>query len=181
MRALWAMVSMFVIIVGHSLSGCTAKIAPSKPTPTIPNVSTTTYPHCSSDRRGHYTTIEVPEITDTGQAPPVFFTHLHDAIMAEGRERAIYQVVSSTPERDHVVRLTMSVDTWKPERTPTDHNGTLTMQLFLIDKTHQCQVGQTTGAGTIRYDPQSGFDPNDIASIAESAGWFVGTTLMHDP
>ena len=101
--------------------------------------------------------------------------------MEEGRQRAIYDVVPATAERDTVVLLTMCVESWTPNAERDHHNGVLSTKLLLIDKTHQCQVGQTTGHGDIRHDPITGYNPDDIRAIAESAGWFVGITLMHDP
>ncbi len=178
---MWSVTIIFVVIAAHAISGCTAKLALGEPPPTIANVSTTTYPHCSSDRRGQYTIVEVPEITDTGQAPRAFFSLLHEAIMEEGRQRDIYRVVPATSTRDEVVLLTMFVESWTPDAARGGNNGLLLMKLFLIDKIHQCQVGQTTGHGDIRHDPETGFNPEDIRAIAESAGWFVGITLMHDP
>ncbi len=175
---MWSVTIIFVVIAAHAISGCMAKIAPSEPTPTIANASTTT---CSSDRRGRYTIIEVPEITGIGQAPLAFFSLLHEAIMEEGRRRDIYHVVPATTEQNEVVLLTMFVESWTPNAARGGNNGILSMKLFLIDKTHQCQVSQTTGHGEIRHDTETGFNPEDIRAIAESAGWFVGITLMHDP
>jgi len=178
---LWAVTVILVVVTVQVISGCMAKMAPSKPTPTIVNVSPTTYPNCSGDRRGQYTIIEVPEITDIGQAPLAFFPLLHEAIMEEGRRRDIYRVVPATTKQDEVVLLTMFVESWTLDAARGGNNGILSMKLFLIDKTHQCQVSQTTGHGEIQHDHKTGFQPEDIRAIAESAGWFVGITLMHDP
>ncbi len=181
MTTLWSITNVFVVIAVHALSGCMATIVPSKPTPPIANVATTTYPHCSSDRRGQYTIIEVPAIIATAHAPPAFFPLLREAIMEEGRRRDIYRVVPATSEQAEVVQLTMFVESWEPDAAPGSDSGILAMKLFLIDKTHQCQVGLTTGYGEIRHDPENGFKSEDVRTIAESAGWFVGMTLMHDP
>ena len=101
--------------------------------------------------------------------------------MEEGRRRDIYRVVPATTEQNEVVLLTMFVESWTPNAARGGNNGILSMKLFLIDKTHQCQISQTTGYGEIRHDTETGFNPEDIRAIAESAGWFVGITLMHDP
>ncbi len=181
MTALWSIASVFIVIAMHSLSGCMTKITPIEPTLTIANVTIPTHPHCSVDRRGQYSIIEVPAIIDTAQAPPAFFPILREAIMEEGRHRDIYRVVPATQKQDEVVQLMMFVESWTPKTEQGEHNGILSMKLFLIDKKHRCQIGKTTGHGEIQHASTTGFNPEAIRTIAESAGWFVGMTLMHDP
>ena len=169
------------VITAHVLAGCMADMAPrTSPSQQMANAP---IPHqrCLLDRRGQYTTIEVPQITVIRQAPASFFPLLHSAILNEGRQRDIYHVVQATSVQDGVALLTMFVESWKADTTLGPHNGVLAMRMFLIDKVHQCQVGETTGYGEIRYNPQIGFNADDIRAIAESVGWFVGITLMHDP
>ena len=178
---MYSVTMIFVVITAHAISGCMSSTVQIEHAPAIAKVPTATYPNCSSDRKDRYTIIEVPKIHDIKQAPQEFFSLLHQAIMEEGRRRNIYNVVPSTTERDKVVLLIMFVGSWRPDVTQGGTTGLLSMKLFLIDKTHHCQVGQTTGHGKIRHDPETGFNHDDIHTIAESAGWFVGITLMHDP
>tara|TARA_B100000315_G_C14575007_1_gene587458 strand:+ start:228 stop:866 length:639 start_codon:yes stop_codon:yes gene_type:complete len=172
---------VFLIIGTLNISGCIAKTTQTKTHQSIEKISTITYPRCSSDRRGQYTIIEVPEISDIGQAPQHFFPLLHKALIDEGHRRDIYRVVPSTTEHDKVALLKIFVNAWTPDLERNSSTGLLSMNLFLIDKVHQCQVAQTTGHGKINYNPTSGFNREEISAIAETAGWFVGMTLMHDP
>lgn len=149
--------------------------------PRTKNTLPTTYPHCTTDKRSHYTTIEVPEITNIGQAPPEFFALLHAAILEEGRARDIYHVVPTADKNPTVIQLIMFVESWTPKTPKDKKNGVLAMQLLLIDQVSQCQVGQTTGYGNVGHNPTNGFDIDALQTIAQSAGWFVGITLMHDP
>ncbi|HIA14656.1 MAG TPA: hypothetical protein EYN74_07210 [Nitrospirales bacterium] len=137
------------------------------------------YSACTEDRRKEYTTVEVPSVTQTLGVPPAFLQQLQTEIIHFGRQHNVWQVVPTTPEVTNVVVLTLSVESWKPDATASGDSGALAMRLGLIDKAKQCEVGQTTGEGTITSGADGTVASGGVRNIAQSAGWFVGTTLLH--
>ncbi len=137
------------------------------------------YSVCTEDRRTEYTTVEVPSVTQTRGVPVAFLQQLQTEIIDFGRQHNVWQVVPTTPEVNNVVVLKLSVESWKPDATASGDSGALAMRLGLIDKAKQCEVGHTTGEGTITSGANGSVAPNGVRNIAQSAGWFVGTTLLH--
>ena len=137
------------------------------------------YSACTEDRRKEYTTIEVPSVTQTRGVPAAFLQQLQAAIIDFGRQHKVWHVLPTTPEVDNVVVLALSVESWTPDATAGGESGALAMKLDLIDKANQCEVGETTGEGTIVPTAEEGFPSEGIQNIAQGAGWFVGTTLLH--
>ena len=137
------------------------------------------YAACAEDRREEYTTIEVPSVTQTRGVPSAFLQQLQTEIIDFGRQHKVWQVIPTTPEVNNVVVLALSVESWEPNADSDRASGKLAMGLGLIDKANQCEVGQTTGEGMITADAEQPSQGEGIRNIAQSAGWFVGTTLLH--
>ena len=137
------------------------------------------YGACTEDRRRANTTVEVPSVTQTRGVPPTFLQQLQTKIIAFGRQHNVWHVVPTTSEVDNVVVLALVVESWEPDANGPSDSGVLAMRLELTDKAKQCGVGHTTGEGFITSDADGTVASDGIRNIAQSAGWFVGTTLLH--
>ena len=125
-----------------------------------------------------YTGVEVPSVMQTRGVPLSFLQQLQARKNDVGRQHNVWHVVPTTSEVDNVVVLALVVKSWEPSVNSSGDSGALAMWLEVIDKAKQCGVGHTTGEGTLTAKADGAVASDGIRDIAQSAGWFVGTTLL---
>ena len=137
-------------------------------------------PHCTEDRRPSYTILEMPPITNEGNAPRRYLESLYDTIQTQVEKRKVWQVVSGSETTNNVVIFNISMLEWENLLDSPTSKHRMEMQLSLVDKSLGCEVNETTGQGQVVADASGNADESGIANVADGAGWFVENVLLHN-
>jgi hypothetical protein len=166
------------ILCGLAFSSCVGQ-QPNRDTSTALRTSDV-LPHCTEDRRPSYTVLEMPPISNAGNAPQPYLEALYQTIQKQVEKRAVWKVVSVSDTIEDVVVFNISMLSWKNDLDASDLKRRIEMKLSLVDKFLGCEVNETTGQGQVLVDSSGHGIENGVADVADGAGWFVENVLLHN-